>query len=351
MRRVAGTAGLTLAVAIALAAPANGYISPSRDGNALGAAIDTGGFVTGSELSELPPIRPGTVSADATSTSPLTKFPRHGPDFAILTTGNPLLADDRNTSEQSGANLGGPNVRGDSDLDVSVLRLAVHAPDNTNCLSFDFRFLSEEYPEFTHAGFDDAFVAELDSSTWTTSDGELVAPDDFAVGPADDPITIDGVGTTGVAAERATTTTYDAATRLLRASVPISPGDHDLYLSILDQGDRSFDSAVFVDNLMVVGQSSCQPGVVSLDDVDPRTRFRKRLSATTTRRPKIRFDSDDPDATFECKVDQKLWKPCSSPRKLKRMKARKHKVRVRAIDAAGNVDPTPARDKFEVLKD
>ncbi|MBX3027968.1 hypothetical protein KF840_24000 [bacterium] len=49
---------------------------------------------------------------------------------------------------------------------------------------------------------------------------------------------------------------------MLTASTPITSGAHSLYLSIFDQGDNVFDSAVFVDRL-VVGTASpggCEPG-------------------------------------------------------------------------------------------
>ena len=39
---------------------------------------------------------------------------------------------------------------------------------------------------------------------------------------------------------------------------------------------------------------------------------------------------------------------CDSPRKYKRLDEGKFKFKVRAIDAAGNADPTPAKDKFKV---
>lgn len=44
------------------------------------------------------------------------------------------------------------------------------------------------------------------------------------------------------------------------------------------------------------------------------------------------------------------FKPCDSPSKLKRRKPRQHKFSVRAIDLAGNVDPTPAKARFRVLE-
>ena len=45
----------------------------------------------------------------------------------------------------------GPNVRGDTDYDVAILRIDLNVPAGVNCLSsFDFRYLSEEYPEFVN---------------------------------------------------------------------------------------------------------------------------------------------------------------------------------------------------------
>jgi large repetitive protein len=64
---------------------------------------------------------------------------------------------------------------------------------------------------------------------------------------------------------------------------------------------------------------------------------------------KFKFTSDDLDATFECKLDNLGFGECKSPLKLKRLGFGKHKFKVRAIDAAGNVDSTPAKDKFKVV--
>jgi hypothetical protein len=64
---------------------------------------------------------------------------------------------------------------------------------------------------------------------------------------------------------------------------------------------------------------------------------------------KFTFTSDEPGSTFECKLDKKAFKPCTSPRKVKRLDEGKHKFKVRAIDAAGNVDPSAAKDKFKVV--
>lgn len=118
----------------------------------------------------------------------------------------------------------------------------------------DFKFLSEEFPEYVDAGFNDAFIAELDSTSWAigsdpvTFEETLSAPGDFAAGYGDR-VAVDTVGPTVVTEADAAGTTYDAATGTLTAKTPITPGPHAVYLSVFDAGDSIFDSAVFVDNL------------------------------------------------------------------------------------------------------
>lgn len=72
----------------------------------------------------------------------------------------------------------------------------------------------------------------------------------------------------------------------------------------------------------------------------------KKTHKTTV---KFKFTSTEAGSTFECKLDRKPFKKCSSPKTYKKLKAGKHVFKVRAIDRAGNVDPTPAKRKFQVL--
>jgi hypothetical protein len=225
------------------------------------------GIVTGAAYVAVPGGTPNAVSD-----TPLTAFPTNGSTYAILSTGSALLAPTANTSPSSGADDGGGNVRGNTDFDVTILRIDLSIPSGINCLvGVDFRFLSEEYPEFVGSTFNDAFVAELDSSTWTTSGSTISAPNNFAFDPSHSEITVNAAGVTSMRAANATGTTYDGATPRLMAKTPISPGTHSLYLSIFDQGDHIFDSAVFIDNLRVGTvdnvSTDCQPGATVVGSV------------------------------------------------------------------------------------
>jgi hypothetical protein len=206
---------------------------------------------------------PPSSKPTGVSTTRLAGFPRRGKSFAILSTGNATLADDENTRSDSGTQAQGPTIRGARD--VVIMRMGLRIPRGMNCLSLRFRFLSEEFPEFVDDLFNDAFIAELDSSSWTAGtkdDPTISAPGNFARDSNGNPIRVNQIGDLSVSPFRARGTTYDAATRVLRASTRITPGNHKLYLSIFDQGDRIYDSAVFVDNLVVGKRKRCRTGAV-----------------------------------------------------------------------------------------
>ncbi len=54
------------------------------------------------------------------------------------------------------------------------------------------------------------------------------------------------------------------------------------------------------------------------------------------------FTSDDPEATFVCRLDEDAITPCTSPQTYSGLADGEHRFRVRATDAAGNNDPTSA---------
>jgi glucose/arabinose dehydrogenase len=85
------------------------------------------------------------------------------------------------------------------------------------------------------------------------------------------------------------------------------------------------------------------------------TRGPKRKVRTRRRRtkPRFAFSSTAPGATFECKVDKRAFKPCSSPRRprvrARRKRFEKHVFVVRATDD-GLTDQSPARRKWKLKR-
>lgn len=79
-------------------------------------------------------------------------------------------------------------------------------------------------------------------------------------------------------------------------------------------------------------------------DTAPETTISKRF--LTVGKAKFWFGSNEP-GSFLCRLDKGPFKPCGSPRAYKRLKSGRHTFRVRAVDAAGNLDPTPAVAHFK----
>jgi len=73
-----------------------------------------------------------------------------------------------------------------------------------------------------------------------------------------------------------------------------------------------------------------------------------------TKGPKVfyTFAASVSSATFECQVDQRVFKACASPFKVrtKKLDTGKHTLTVRAVQPVGNADPTPSTFVFKVRK-
>lgn len=124
---------------------------------------------------------------------------------------------------------------------------------------------------------------------------------------------------------------------------PNKPG---VYARLADDPMRSALRSAILDvaGVDVVGSGGLPP-----DPVPPETTITKRPKKKGKRRKaRFKFVASEP-ATFQCKLDRKRFKPCTSPFK-RRVSRRKHRFKVRAIDTVGNVDPTPAKYRWKVKK-
>jgi hypothetical protein len=92
-------------------------------------------------------------------------------------------------------------------------------------------------------------------------------------------------------------------------------------------------------------------GSPSEDHHAPQTTLRRKPpKRTRDRTPTFRFASNEQDATFECKLDRKRFRPCRSPFTADRLAFATHSFRVRAVGQDGAKDPTPAAYRFRVVR-
>jgi hypothetical protein len=112
--------------------------------------------------------------------------------------------------------------------------------------------------------------------------------------------------------------------------------------------DFSLSSPNPRNNSSPITEKACAPGVGV--GGDPNTKIKKRpKNRSGDDSPTFKFKSDEVGSTFKCKLDHKKFHKCKSPKTYHGVAPGKHSFKVEAIDADGNVDPTPAKDKFKIL--
>jgi hypothetical protein len=87
----------------------------------------------------------------------------------------------------------------------------------------------------------------------------------------------------------------------------------------------------------------------TVDATPPDTTITNRpAGGTPFTDPDLGFVASQPDATFECQLDGGGWSACTSPKHYASLSESTHTFQVRAVDPAGNVDPTPASATWTV---
>ena len=171
--------------------------------------------------------------------------PTEGDTFVILSTGNAQPEDFSTNGGWIGTpddflsvDNGNPNGTGPSGgeaYDIATLNLTLRAPDWAKSLSFDFRFMSEEYPGYVGSDFNDFFSCLWDGTNIAfDATGNIINVNNNFFDPT---ITPEG-------------TVFNGTTVLLTSKVPITGGTtFDLNFIVGDIGDSIYDTAVFLDNL------------------------------------------------------------------------------------------------------
>ncbi len=213
-----------------------------------------------------------TITADApaaarsiVSSYGSTYVPHEGANMGVIGTGNvePLPQSPQpgtaftNTHSNpdpipSGAGCPFPSPPPATVNDYIEINMTIKVPTNAKAFSYDFNFMSAEYPEFVCTEFNDTFLAMLQSSVFTgnisfDSMGNPVTINNgfFTVCPTgmggctgDAPLNGTGMeGQTG------------GGTGWLTTTSPVGPGETiNLRLILFDEGDHIYDSTVLLDN-------------------------------------------------------------------------------------------------------
>jgi len=218
--------------------------------------------------------------------------PKQGTNMFVLSSG--IAADENDPGyviPQPGTDFGNtfpnplPNVPGkmgcsqsqpSSVNDYSEVVLKLKAPTNANSFSFNFYFMSAEYPEFVCTMFNDEFLVLQESKN------EFASPTNIAFDMQKNPVTINN-GFFTVCTNGGTMYTNNCThpvtelngtgyevlvgsqpvgggTGWLTTTAPVTPGeDVTLHFIVFDEGDGILDSAVLIDNFQWLTNSVSSP--------------------------------------------------------------------------------------------
>ncbi len=133
--------------------------------------------------------------------------------------------------------------------DLTQIKMILRVPGNATGLSFDFIFLSSEYPEYVGTAYNDTFYAILGENSadathmnvsFDGNDNAITVNNDYFEEPGNLSQSINGTGYEG---------DIGSASGWLTTRAPVEPNSEiELIFSIHDEGDHILDSAVVIDN-------------------------------------------------------------------------------------------------------
>lgn len=116
----------------------------------------------------------------------------------------------------------------------------------------------------------------------------------------------------------------------------------------LKPGTHWFNLRTLGTNGRWTGTVHIGPFLILPDTVVPETSITAGPKKVGTAAATFEFSSNEKDAMLECSLDGERFQSCASPKTYSALTKGKHTFSVRAVDAAGNVDPTPARRVWQV---
>jgi hypothetical protein len=196
-----------------------------------------------------------------------TYVPRSGADFVVLSSGR---AGDASTpgfvNPQPGTigtvEVPHPDPQGpigcsapDQALvyDFTEVVLQLEVPSNAKAFSFDFNFMSAEFPEWVCNQFDDTFLALLESGAFTGNVSFDAQGNRVSINNGFFNVCSPVQGSTCTSDADLIGTGYEGSigggTGWLTTTAPVIPGEKiKLTFDVFDEGDHQLDSTVIIDN-------------------------------------------------------------------------------------------------------
>jgi cysteine-rich repeat protein len=193
--------------------------------------------------------------------------PRRGGSFVVLSTGQ---SDSTTVRSEPGVDFGAAGIPGDA----ATFTIQVNVPPGVNRFTFDYNFLSAEYPDFIGSAFNDTFTVRITDAGGTrlafapvsVNSAVFQPAADTLVGPdssfpfrlyVDNALGVDTVFDNGGQLDA-------GITDFQRVDVEVAEGPVTIELDIRDLGDGILDSAVILDNF-----SFATVAVLDLNPLDP----------------------------------------------------------------------------------
>lgn len=85
-----------------------------------------------------------------------------------------------------------------------------------------------------------------------------------------------------------------------------------------------------------------------LDTTPPQTTIARTKLLSASGVVKFWLSSSEAGSSFLCRLDKSAFKPCGSPKAYRHLKPGRHTFRAEAVDAAGNVDQSPAVARIKI---
>jgi CSLREA domain-containing protein len=96
-------------------------------------------------------------------------------------------------------------------------------------------------------------------------------------------------------------------------------------------------------------KSACSSAFTYVEDsTPPNTTISSATITPSQHRATFSFSSTEAGSKFQCRLDGQSYAACSSPKSYSSLPKGSHTFRVRAVDKAGNMDPTPASRAFTI---